>query len=75
MSDEIAKTTTKTPTWTILFQEPEITGKTAMRLCPDGTLTRKTIFAAMFKDRDRANSIAAELREQYPAANVKVRRF
>lgn len=68
-------TAEKTPTWTILFQEPEITGKTGMRLCPDGTLTRKTIFASMFKDRDRAVEIAGELREQYPAATVKVRRF
>jgi len=68
-------TSEKTPTWTILFQEPEITGKTAMRLCPDGTLTRRAIFAAMFKDRPRALEIAAELREQYPAATVKVRRF
>lgn len=64
-----------TPTWTILFREPEITGHTAMRLTPEGTLTRKTLFAAMFKDRERALEIAQEIREQHPTATVTVRRF
>lgn len=63
------------PVWTILFREPEITGKTAMRMTPDGTLTRNTVHAAMFEDRHRALDIAAEIRQEFPQATVTVRRF
>lgn len=61
--------------WTVLFRQDDITGKTAMRLCPDGSLTRRAVYAAMIPSRDKANEIAAKIREDFPDATVKVRKF
>ena len=38
----------------------------AQRLTPDGHLTTRKIYAAMFRNREGAERALAELRENYP---------
>lgn len=60
--------------WTILFRD-EQTGAKAMRLAGDGGLTRRKMFAAMIDTREKAEKIAAEIRENHPEATVRVEKF
>jgi len=60
--------------WTILFRD-EQTGAKAMRLTPEGGLTRRKMFAVMIDTREEAEKIAAEIRENHPEATVRVEKF
>ena len=60
--------------YTVIFRDAE-TGRTGMRLTPEGGLTRKTMYAAMIPSKERAEEIAATIRGNFPEATVSVKPF
>lgn len=74
----MAKETTENPSgkqyWTVLFSDDQ-TGGRAMRMTPNGGLTRLKMYAAMFADKEYAEKIAREVRAQNPNAKVRVEKF
>ena len=61
--------------YTIIFQQDDITGKTGMRLRPDGTLTRRKFFAGRISSKEKAEEIAQDIRKIHPEARVTVKPF
>ena len=61
--------------YTIIFQQDDITGKTGMRVCPDGSLTRRKFFAGMISSKEKAEEIAQDIRNDNPEATVTVKTF
>ena len=59
--------------YTILFQDTDI--KRVARLNPDGYTTTRIIRAAMIEGKQKADRIAAEIREDFPDAVVTVKPF
>ena len=61
--------------YTIIVQQDDVTGKIGMRVCPDGTLTRRKIFAGMISSKEKAEEIAQDIRNDNPEATVTVKPF
>ena len=59
--------------YTILFKDKDM--QRAERLTPDGYTTTRIIRAAMIEGRQKADRIAAEIREDFPDAVVTVAPF
>ena len=57
----------------ILVKAPDM--KKAMALGADGTLTTRTIYTVMFKTKEYADEIVAELTEDNPGWTFKVVKF
>jgi hypothetical protein len=64
-----------TDSWTVLVSIPE--SKLALRLAPDGTLTRRRVHAALIATRSRAERIAAEITAdpEQPGVTARAARF
>lgn len=60
--------------WTVLFKD-KTTGNKAMRLTPDGGLTRLKIYAWMIPSLETAEAVAGDIRHNHPDAQVMVSRF